>query len=55
MKYLPSLQAVDVFAAFISSAESGWAMRKEIATIWAIPDSALKGLYPDYKPLIQVS
>ncbi|KAK4741715.1 hypothetical protein SAY87_025303 [Trapa incisa] len=48
-------EAVDVFASFISSAESGLAMRKEIASIWAVPDSAIEGFYPDYKPVIQDS
>ncbi|PKI73659.1 hypothetical protein CRG98_005900 [Punica granatum] len=46
-------EAVDVFAAFLSSAENRKAMRKEIASIWAVPVSVAEALYPDHKPVIQ--
>lgn len=55
---LPSLacksiyrEAVDVFAAFLSSADSRWAaMKEEIARLWAVSDMES---YPVNKPVIQ--
>lgn len=53
---LPCLfQAVDIFAAFSSSADNRLTIMKEIAKMWTVPISDTKTLYPVNKPVIQVS
>lgn len=47
-------QAVDIFAAFSTSAENRLIIRKEIAKLWAVPSTVTETLYSPNKPLIQV-
>ncbi|KAK3037950.1 hypothetical protein RJ639_030655 [Escallonia herrerae] len=46
-------EAVDIFAAFSTSAENRMLITKEIAKIWSVPISAAETLYPVDRPLIQ--
>lgn len=47
-------QAVDIFAAFSTSAENRVTIMKDIAKLWAVPTSVAETLYPQNKPVIQV-
>ena len=47
-------QAVDIFAAFSTSAENRLTIMKDIAKMWAVPASVTESLYPHSKPMIQV-
>ncbi|KAK2975328.1 hypothetical protein RJ640_013841 [Escallonia rubra] len=46
-------EAVDIFAAFSTSAENRTSIMKELAKMWSVPISAAETLYPVDKPLIQ--
>ncbi|KAG7997478.1 hypothetical protein I3843_01G213100 [Carya illinoinensis] len=46
-------EAVDIFAAFSTSAENRVTIMKDIAKLWAVPTSVAETLYPQNKPVIQ--
>ncbi|KAL4625562.1 hypothetical protein ACB092_05G035400 [Castanea dentata] len=46
-------EAVDIFAAFSTSAENRLTIMKDIAKMWAVPASVAESLYPHSKPMIQ--
>ncbi|XP_038723701.1 midasin [Tripterygium wilfordii] len=47
------LEAVDIFAAFFTSAENRLTIMKDIAKFWAVPITEAETLYPFNKPVIQ--
>lgn len=47
-------QAVDIFAAYLSSSQKRLFVMREIARVWSVPLAEVEHDYPSDKPVIQV-